>query len=87
MKSGRLVADSFDCGADPAAAARRWQRLHDRAFAGEFRWALTLRRAMAGTRAKNFTALLLDRAPALRKRVHAAFFGDTTYREMLRIRD
>ena len=87
LKSGYLVAEAFDHGADAAAAAKRWQRLHDRAFAGEFRWALMFRQALAGTCAKNLTGRLLDRAPALCARVHAAFFGDTTYRAMLGLGD
>ena len=87
LKSGRLVAGAFDRGADAAAAGKRWQQLHDHAFAGELRWALILRRALAGTRAKNLTSRLLDRAPALRRRVHAAFFGDTSYRAMVGLGD
>ncbi len=87
LKSGYLVAEAFDQGADAAAAAMRWQQLHDHAFTGEFRWALLFRQALAGTRAKNLTGRLLDRAPALSARVHAAFFGETSYRAMLGLGD
>lgn len=84
LKSGYLVAEAFDRGAD--AAAKRWQRLYDRAFAGEFRRALMLRQALAATWGKNLAARLLARAPALEMRVHGAFFGDTTYRVLSALR-
>lgn len=85
LNSGYLVAEAFDHGAD--AAAKRWQQLYDRAFAGEFRRALLFRQVLAGTGAKNLAARILDEVPALRTRVHRAFFGDTTYRAMLGLRD
>jgi flavin-dependent dehydrogenase len=82
LKSGRLVADAIAGSVGRAGAAARWQTLHDQAFVPEFRMALMLRRALVGTMAKNVTAGVLAAAPFLRTRVHAAFFGETSYRAM-----
>ena len=79
LASGRLVADAIDGSADGAAAAARWQALHDESFVREFRIALTIRRALTATTAKNAAARLLAAVPCARARVHAAFFGEASY--------
>jgi flavin-dependent dehydrogenase len=82
LKSGRLVADAIVKGADRPDAAARWQRHYDREFMPEFRKALLLRHVLARTSAKNLAAQLLDAAPRVRRRVHAALFGEITYGEL-----
>jgi len=79
LKSGRLVADAITSAADRAGAAARWQAQHDQAFVPEFTRALRLQRLLAGTAAKNATAAILAFAPPLRRRVHAAVFGEMPY--------
>lgn len=84
LTSGRLVADAIDGHRDRHGAARAWQAQHDTLFVPEFRRALVIRRALTGSAGKNAAARVLTMAPWLRGRVHAAFFGETGYREILR---
>jgi flavin-dependent dehydrogenase len=84
LKSGRLVADAVCGAATRADAARAWQASHDDVFLPEFRLARRLQRVLTGTTAKNLTARVLTGAPGLRRRVHAALFGETTYRALAR---
>jgi len=78
LKSARLVAEAIGERTSRAEAARRWQARHDEVFVPEFRAALSIRRVLVGTTAKNVTARVLAAAPPLRVRVHAALFGETT---------
>jgi flavin-dependent dehydrogenase len=83
LKSGRLVAEIIDGSRSRADAARAWQARHDAEFIPEFRRALLIRRALSGTTGKNLAARLLAATPSLRSRIHAAFFGETSYREII----
>jgi flavin-dependent dehydrogenase len=85
LKSGRLAADAIAESASRVEAVGRWQARHDEVFAPEFAAALSLQRALVGTAAKNITAGVLAAAPFLRARVHAAFFGETGYREIWKV--
>ena len=84
LTSGRLVADAIDGHGDRQGAARGWQAQHDEVFVPEFRRALVIRRALTASAGKNAAARVLTLAPWLRGRVHAALFGETGYREILR---
>ncbi len=84
LKSGRLVADAIDRHANADEAARAWQAAYDTDFGPELRCALGLRHALATTAGKNLAARALAAAPSLGRRVHAAFFGETSYRDIAR---
>jgi flavin-dependent dehydrogenase len=84
LKSGRLVAAAIHGSTDRSEAARRWQARHDAEFVPEFRTALAIRASLVGTAAKNLTARVLESAPAVRRRVHAAIFGEAPYRHLAR---
>ncbi|MBI3400394.1 MAG: NAD(P)/FAD-dependent oxidoreductase [Acidobacteria bacterium] len=84
LASGRLVADVIDRHRDRDGAARAWQARHDEFFIPEFRRALVIRRALTGSTGKNAAASALAMAPWLRRRVHAALFGEIGYREIVR---
>lgn len=84
LASGRLVAEAIDRSRDATDAAARWQARHDAELAPDFHVALVLQRALAGPRAKNGAGWLLDRWPALGRRVQAAFFGSAPYSSLVR---
>ena len=80
LASGRLIAAVIEGARDAGAAARAWQRCCDREFAPELRRAITLRRLLGATTAKNVAAQVLDHVPLLGTRLHRAIFGETGYR-------
>jgi flavin-dependent dehydrogenase len=82
LKSGRLVAEVIGAQASGTPAARAWQARHDAEFISEFRRALLIRSALVSSPGKNLASRLLLAAPRLRRRVHAVFFGETTYRHL-----
>ncbi len=84
LASGRHIAEVIAVSATRSEAARAWQARYDAAFGPELRRALMLRQALISTAGKNAASRVLDAAPFLRRRVHAAFFGETTYRDMWR---
>lgn len=86
LRSGRLVAEAITDSADAADAARRWRRTCASTFEPELRAALLLRRLLQGTLAKNTAAAVLQHSASLRQRMHAALFGEASYRALLRAR-
>jgi len=84
LKSGRLVADVIDECPTRETAAFVWQARHDAVFRPEFRAALMLQRGLVATAGKNLAARLLAAAPSLRRRIHAAFFGEMSYLDIAR---
>jgi len=79
LKSGRLVAEAIGDCTTRADAERAWQARHDQTLLPELRGALMIRRALVSTAGKNTAARLLSAAPFLRRRLHAALFGETGY--------
>ena len=83
LRSGRLVAEAIADSADAADAECRWQHVCAAAFAPELRAALVLRKLLQGTLAKNAAAATLQRSARMRRRMHAALFGEAAYRALL----
>jgi flavin-dependent dehydrogenase len=84
LASGRHVAEVITAALDRSAAAAAWQARYHDVFESELRRALLLRQALVTTAGKNIAAGLLNAAPSVRRRVHSAFFGETSYRDMWR---
>lgn len=83
LASGRLVAEAIDGSATAAEAGLAWQYLHDAVIAPELRRALAIRHALVSATGKNIAARVLSGAPFLKRRVHAAFFGERPYRGLM----
>jgi len=84
LLSGRLVAQAIDGSANRRDGARAWQAAHDAIVRPELRHALAIRQALIATAGKNAAAQVLTALPFLKRRVHAAFFGETAYRQLVR---
>jgi flavin-dependent dehydrogenase len=83
LRSGYLVAEAVASSRSGAEALSRWRRAHARHFAGDLRRALALRWLLQPTGAKNAAARVLACSAVARERLHAALFGETSYRGLL----
>ncbi len=84
LLSGRLVAQAIHGASNRQDGARAWQAAHDATLRPELRQALAMRQALMTSTGKNVAAHLLTAVPFLRRRVHAAFFGEMPYRHLIR---
>jgi flavin-dependent dehydrogenase len=81
--SGFLVAQAINMSPDAAAAGPIWQKLYESTFERDFRVALSIRKLLVDSRAKNAAMWLLKRRPRLAASFHASLAGTARYSDLL----